>query len=184
MRRLRDRGDVCLRVFGHVDLGDAREELQGLFNAHRQEWRSRGQRSPFEAHEIRLFYERLLGDLLPSGVLHLSVLRTGRVSVSWHFGFECHGVLHYYKPAFSPDYANLSPGKVHLAMLIEEGIRRGWSRIDLGPGMENYKLLWTSDVLEMSQPVWHTHTFRNHLRGWAKQGLARLGVGASGTPLA
>lgn len=165
-RRLEARGAVALAVFGPGDVDPATTELAALIDAHRREWRERGLASLFDSPAAVAFYRRMVRDLLPAGQLHFSILTVGGRPVSWVFALLSDSVLHYYKPAFDPEFAPYSPGKVHLALLIEAGLRAGWRRIDLGPGIETYKRLWTDMVVPMRQPTWRMPTLRGRLRAW------------------
>src|SRR6185437_13830839 len=42
------------------------------------------------------------------------------------------------------EYENLSPSKVHIALLIEDACRRGMSGLDFLQGNEAYKLQWSN----------------------------------------
>jgi CelD/BcsL family acetyltransferase involved in cellulose biosynthesis len=53
-------------------------------------------------------------------------------------------------PAFDPEWASYSPGKVLLAQLIEDAKAKGCARFDLLSGREPYKLLWQTGEVALS----------------------------------
>ena len=76
-------------------------------------------------------------------------VRCGSVDVSYHFGFFSGGWLQWYRPSYRSSYGDFSPGKIHIAMLIEEACRSRWKGIDLLLGAEPYKNLFSNETLEV-----------------------------------
>jgi CelD/BcsL family acetyltransferase involved in cellulose biosynthesis len=145
-KRLEAEGAVSLSVLADGDDVDA--VLAGFFDTHRRKWASTGDERV--AHDpvwplLPAFYARLWTLLSGTGLVHFSVLRLDGRPVSYHFGFIHNRRFYFYKPAYDPDYENLSPGKVHVAMLIAAGCDASWDVFDFLLGDESYKYAWTSE---------------------------------------
>jgi hypothetical protein len=81
--------------------------------------------------------------------LHLSTVRCGEVDVSYHFGFVSGGWLHWFTPAYRTEFGRYSPGKIHVAMVIEQICRLKWKGLDFLLGDEPYKMHWSNDQEEI-----------------------------------
>lgn len=68
-----------------------------------------------------------------------SVLRAGDRIVAIHFGMRSARVLHYWFPAYDPEFAKFSPGIILLLRMAEALASVGVRIIDLGAGMSQYK---------------------------------------------
>ncbi|MBI4667951.1 MAG: GNAT family N-acetyltransferase [Elusimicrobia bacterium] len=118
--------------------------LPDFFAALKARWAGQG----FSAtRALSLRHRRLFAELTrtmaPLGQIHFSVLKLNNDPISYHFGFFANGVLYWYRPTYEIKYQNYSPGKVHIAMLLELGCQSGWSGFDFLLGAEPYKYLWT-----------------------------------------
>lgn len=69
-----------------------------------------------------------------------SVLRAGDRIISVHMGMRSHNELHYWFPAYDPEFAKYSTGIILLLRLAEALADRGVTTIDLGKGDAQYKL--------------------------------------------
>lgn len=74
----------------------------------------------------------------------LSTIHIGEKLLAAHFGMMSHGTLHYWFPAYNPEYQKYSPGNLMLLEIAEEANKRGVHKIDLGKGTESYKLCFGS----------------------------------------
>jgi CelD/BcsL family acetyltransferase involved in cellulose biosynthesis len=145
-RRLEQQGALALEVIG--DIGTALKKLDEFFAVYRTKWRSdrnpRVLKDPLWQGPLQQFYIRLCTALgLKCGV-HFSVLTLAGRPISFHFGFLYRGRLYYYRPTYDRSYQNFSPGKVHIAMLLELGCEEGWREFDFLLGDEDYKYAWTN----------------------------------------
>lgn len=68
-----------------------------------------------------------------------SVLRAGDRIVAVHMGMRSTNVLHYWYPAYEPEFAKFSTGIILLLRMAEALASRGVRTIDLGEGMSQYK---------------------------------------------
>ena len=158
LRRCEEKGGCRLEVFG---VGDGVAAVAALGRM-RAAYESLHADTP-SAHLFSLpgtwaFYMLMIERLLPAGLLHFSELSIGGEAAAWHFGFLFESALHWYKPTYSPKYADLGVGKVLLAELTRTGISAGWSMIDFGGGTEPYKDAWGNRSCELK-----------HLQFWGRR---------------
>lgn len=158
-KRLENQGDLSLNVFGCHEVDDALCSLEKMISAYEQLHLEHRERF-FKAPGTYEFYQGMIKELLREGIVHFSELRLNGMPISWHFGFFYRGVLHYYKPTYQVEYQVYSPGKVHLALLVELGIHEGWVAIDMGGGAERYKFQWADESVKLMQAEWKTSSVR------------------------
>lgn len=156
LRRINDIGSVEYNIFPPDSIAEASQELNLMQRAYEDLWEGKPAASLFRAPGMATWYRSLIQTYLPTGTLHFSRLLCGGQAIAWHFGFLHHGVLHWYKPTYGKKFASLSPGKILLAKVIEEGVRRGWKAVDYGPGMEPYKLQWATESAQMFRWEWNS----------------------------
>lgn len=135
-----------LSLWEPPDLDAARALLEEFFSVHDEKWLSQGQPGRFQDARQRAHFCAIVNRLWGRG-LHFSALRCGNVNVSFGLGFFSDGWVQWYRPTYRRDYQNLSPGKVHIALLVEEACRRGWKGIDFLQGAEGYKLQWSNQQM-------------------------------------
>jgi CelD/BcsL family acetyltransferase involved in cellulose biosynthesis len=153
IRRLSAQGDLSVRRFGARELVQAEVALQEFFRAYDEQWSPKGPHV-FETTLGRSFMEGVLKDLLPTGLLHFSVLYCGVTPVHWHFGFVFRDRFYFYKLALDRYWSNYSPGKIHTALLIGQCIADGIRYFDFLYGNEPYKYWWTSQSYPLYQREW------------------------------
>lgn len=73
----------------------------------------------------------------------LSVLRAGDRIVASHFGILEGGLLHYWFPAYDPEYARYSPGTGLFCSILSVAGQHGIRCVDMGYGEQPYKLKQT-----------------------------------------
>jgi CelD/BcsL family acetyltransferase involved in cellulose biosynthesis len=92
----------------------------------------------------------------------LSALYMGDRLAAVHLGMRSYDVLHYWLPAYDVELARHGPGSICLLELVRAAAAAGVRRIDLGKGLEPYKLQWMSGAVEVAEgavecrPVWRT----------------------------
>ena len=138
-RRLSKLGFLELKIISNVDR--ALEILPTLEKIRRKKF-------PL-ANKTKDFYRNLVKFGLESGIVHLSVLESDGRAISWHLGFLHKARFYYYIPVFESEMATYSPGKVHLAMLVEEAIKQKLEVFDLMLGAEDYKLKWANGSVDL-----------------------------------
>jgi CelD/BcsL family acetyltransferase involved in cellulose biosynthesis len=169
IRRINDVGHIEYEVFQPRRVVEAKHELSAMQRSYEELWEGQPAASLFQTPGLDAWYRVLIEQYLPTRTLHFSRLLCGDQVIAWHFGFLHHGVLHWYKPTYGKKFAHLSPGKVLLAKVIEEGILRGWKAVDYGPGMEPYKLQWANESAEMFRWEWSGNTGINRIVNWLRR---------------
>jgi CelD/BcsL family acetyltransferase involved in cellulose biosynthesis len=146
-RRISALGTLRMDVVGKDDLSYAMEILPGLLSHHRARWAPTCPKlMPWPNREDD-FYKKLLANVLPSGFLHMSVLKCGEEAISWYVGFLYKRRFYAETTTFNSAFSNYSPGKVHVAKLLEEVFRQGAEVFDFLAGRESYKLWWTQQAI-------------------------------------
>lgn len=144
-KRLAMKGNVVLWEPAQIDT--AQKLLEEFFIVHDDKWLSQGQPGRFQDDRQQEYYRAIVKRLWGRG-LHFSALRCGDVNVSFGLGFVSAGWIQWYRPTYRRDYENFSPGKIHIAFLVEEVCKRGWNGIDFLQGDEKYKLQWANESLQ------------------------------------
>jgi CelD/BcsL family acetyltransferase involved in cellulose biosynthesis len=137
-----------LRVWQPQNLNDAHALLEELFVVHDEKWVSQKQPGRFHDPAERAHFCTILDKMWGRG-LHLSALKCGETNVSYGFGFFSDGWIQWYRPTYRTDYQNYSPGKVHIALLLEEICQNNWKGLDFLTGAEAYKLQWSSETMKV-----------------------------------
>lgn len=80
-----------------------------------------------------------------------SVLRAGDRVISVHFGMRSHSVLHYWFPAYDPEFAKFSTGIILLLRIARALGGMGVQTIDLGKGDAQYKQRLMTGAIELQE---------------------------------
>jgi CelD/BcsL family acetyltransferase involved in cellulose biosynthesis len=156
-KRLAEKGPLTLVQPDTLD--EAIPLLHEFFDVHDEKWLSQGQPGRFRDPSERRHFETILRTMFKRGAM-LTALRCGDVNVSFAFGFFSDGWVQWYRPSYRTEYEKSSPGKIHVAMMLEEACRQGWKGIDFLTGAEGYKAQWSDEVL----PV---HDYYSSCRSWS-----------------
>ncbi len=113
------------------------DDLDDFFSWHRN---SRGAKAAFMDSGYEEFFRDVARKGAEQGWLRLSFLVAGGRRYSACFGFELGETYFLYNSAHDPGARDLSPGIVHVALLIESGIERGLRCFDFLQGSERYKM--------------------------------------------
>ena len=143
IRRLNEIGALSLERIESVK--EASGILSPFLKTHNLRWQNKDLSIKIYNRMVKKFMLQLINRLWSQGFIHFSVLRLNGKPISYHFGFIYEGVFYWYKPAYVLKYQKYSPGKVHVAKLIGEGLRERWKCFDFLLGDENYKSLWTKE---------------------------------------
>jgi CelD/BcsL family acetyltransferase involved in cellulose biosynthesis len=114
-----------------------------------------------------------------------STLRVGGRVVAAHMGMRSRHVLHYWFPAYDPDYAKYSVGLVLLLRLAKAMADVGVRAIDFGKGDDRYKQAAMTGAVELSEGVVEVPSLasaarraRRGLEAWVRRtplaGIARV----------
>jgi CelD/BcsL family acetyltransferase involved in cellulose biosynthesis len=140
LQRLQDRGGYLLR---HVSPDSIHEALGEFCRSYERQWGEEGRPHVLQHPETRLYWTALATRAARLNKLHFTVFEVDGEPWHWHLGFEHRGVLLWYKLTYDIRFSQFSPGTLHLALLVEDGIARGARCLDLGCGAEDYKFRWT-----------------------------------------
>lgn len=164
LRRLHEQGELCLWIAAPGYEQELRDDFDSQFlAAYEQNGRRRPERNLLRSPGVREFAARVALDGVPAGWAHYAALRLSGRSIAWHLGLFYRNELYWWLPAYDPAFENFSPGKVLLALLIEHGLRNGWSRIHFLTGGHRYKLDWNPEPLDLRAVRWHSPTWRGTL---------------------
>ena len=81
----------------------------------------------------------------------LSVLYAADRPVAMHLGMRSRGVLHWWFPAYDPQFRTYSPGRILLAELARAAESLGIEKIDLGRGVASYKARSMSGSVQVAE---------------------------------
>jgi len=145
-KRLAERGPVSLWQPSSIE--EAEPVLAEFFRVHDEKWLAQGFPGMFHDPALRRYFQSILRRLWRRGAC-FSTLRCGSIDVSYNFGFFSGGWIQWYRPTYRSEFGVYSPSKIHIAMLIEEACRMGWTGFDFLLGAEGYKTLWCNDEVEV-----------------------------------
>ena len=167
MKRAAEKGgELSLWTAGPADTAEAlRSVRQEFWPAYRAHWTGKPTPNAMLAPGVDGFIERVVADGVGAGWTHYSVLRAGGTPIAWHLGFLDAGRLYYWIPTYDGAWSNLSPGKLLLATLIEEGCRAGWREIHFLTGNHDYKLAWNPTPKSLVAMTWTAPTIRGRVFG-------------------
>jgi CelD/BcsL family acetyltransferase involved in cellulose biosynthesis len=138
---------------------DPHHDLDALIALKQAQYRRTGRRSPalFNARTGALLHALLESRAEECAGL-LSVLRveteTGSRVVSAHFGLRCHDTLHFWFPAYDPQFSAYAPGRILLRHVIEVGAAGGLRCIDRGEGDNPAKRDFSNEEHLFYSGVW------------------------------
>ncbi len=141
-KRLAERGPVTL--WQPETLDEGLTVLDEFFEVHDEKWLAQGYPGQFQSPAVRAHYRELLTRLWGGGI-HFSTVRCGDTHVSYQFGFQSGGWFQWYRPSYRKEFHNLSPGKIHISLVLEDACRRGMKGVDFLLGDEPYKLTWANE---------------------------------------
>ncbi len=94
-----------------------------------------------------------------------STLRIGGELLAAHFGMRSGSTLHYWFPAYSPDYQKYSPGNLLFLEIARAGSQDGITKVDFGKGTENFKLCFGTTQTLVAEGCAHHHSLLTRLHG-------------------
>jgi CelD/BcsL family acetyltransferase involved in cellulose biosynthesis len=104
------------------------------------EWlRSRGIESVFLRDGIEAYLTNFAMAASRDQALHLTTLDCGGQSLAAHLGFVSQDGFYYYLPSYDIASARLSPGRVHINLMVMWAIDNGLHRFDFLRGEAEYK---------------------------------------------
>ncbi|CAN5379713.1 GNAT family N-acetyltransferase [soil metagenome] len=143
LSRVRRMTNKATRQLGDVRLvHDAADPalLDWVMSTKRAQYHATGAYDYFAQPARRDLVHRLAETRIDSFAGILSAVYAGETLLAAHFGLRDGPVLHWWFPVYDHDHAELAPGWILLRELIAAAPGMGITRIDLGPGEEDYKL--------------------------------------------
>ena len=109
-----------------------------------------------------------------------SVLRVGGRVVAGHIGMRSSEVLHYWFPAYDPEFAKFSVGIILLLRMAQSVSQQGVRTIDLGKGISPYKERLMSGYVEVCEGYAEVPSVLGNLRSLRRQVEDLEGRGSAG----
>jgi CelD/BcsL family acetyltransferase involved in cellulose biosynthesis len=141
-----------------IQSGDMVRDLGQLVAAKRAQYRRTGAGDLFEQPERLRLLEGLAHAREASCTAVLSTLHAGETWAASHFGLLCHGVLHYWFPAYNVDLRSFSPGRLLIQHIVGEAATLGIQAIDRGAGESAAKRDFANAAHTYLRGVWHDRT--------------------------
>jgi CelD/BcsL family acetyltransferase involved in cellulose biosynthesis len=178
--RKQDRSKLArLKEFGDVDLVSPAEPaaiartIDQLIEQKRDMFKRRGIADLFRRPGVREFFVDLATGPRTSSFVHVSALSAGPSLAAIALGTEYGGRYSLFLVSYDHSFARLSPGVIHLGMMIERAIGRGLSEFDFLVGEQRLKLEWADETVELYDHI-TASTLRGYLVALAVRGLAYL----------
>lgn len=142
--RLKRAGEVgCV---AHTNSADVEHQLEQFIDLHKRRWAHTPTPSKFNDPEQQAFLETLTRRLGDTDTLRYTTLTLDGALIAAHYGFLHNDTFTFYKPAYDPDYAKVTPGDVILKRLLEQARDESAELFDFSIGEESYKLGFATSV--------------------------------------
>jgi CelD/BcsL family acetyltransferase involved in cellulose biosynthesis len=167
LSRVRRMTNKAARQHGEVRLvHDAQDPslLDWVIANKRSQYKTTGAYDFFARPARRELVHHLAGTRVDSFAGMLSAVYAGDRLLAAHFGLRDGAVLHWWFPVFDREYAELAPGWILLRELISAAPAMGITRIDLGPGDEDYKRRAMTGAIVVGQGEVTSDRLRRGLR--------------------
>ncbi len=127
-----------------------KQAFDTLVHLHTERWQSVGQPSLLADPKVLAFHHEAIPFLLKRGMLRLQLLRLGGEPIAAAYSLvdpigRRARTQYLYLITHSFEHAELHPGTLLLAALIERAAEEGIAWIDLLRGEESYKTLWHAE---------------------------------------
>jgi CelD/BcsL family acetyltransferase involved in cellulose biosynthesis len=145
-------------AFEHVNDADRiKAHLDTFFEQHISRRAISEAPSLFLDPQQKVFYRKLVDELLPLGWLRFFTVTLDGKPIAYHFGFEFLSRYYWYKPTFDIQYVKKSHGEVLLKALIEDSIARKLKEFDFTAGSEGFKYRFANHT----RKLYRLHAFRS-----------------------
>jgi CelD/BcsL family acetyltransferase involved in cellulose biosynthesis len=145
-RRLEEHGARYRLLDTH---GEVRRGLADFARFHYARWEDRGGSDALNPRIERML-EDVEEELLEDGRFRLFAIEIDGRTVSAQLFIAAGGEVSYWLGGFDPEWRRYGPGNQAVLAAIKDAIERGETRVDLGPGPQEYKLRLADgeDVIE------------------------------------
>jgi CelD/BcsL family acetyltransferase involved in cellulose biosynthesis len=142
-RRLKEYGDLKYYCYKPNEVSSAINVLPEFLAAHVKRWPN--------AYKAPGLHKAILLQGIPSGLVHFSELRLDDTVIDWNLGYQYKKRFYYYMSTspYLEKYVKYSPGKVHLAHLIQDSFENGVQIFDYLRGAHGYKGEWTDKCITL-----------------------------------
>lgn len=142
-------------------------QLQQMMEWKSQQYRRTGIADVFSFDWTRALLELLHRTEGPQFAGMLSTLSVNDRVVAVHFGIRSRDTLHYWFPAYDVEFEKFSPGLQLLLRMAQSAEEHGIKRIDLGEGVEQFKLSMKTGATEITRGSVELNNFvRTVRRSW------------------
>jgi len=149
MRRGRRRLEAAGASFRSASTeADLDRDLASFARLHHGRWDDRGGSSALKPGVAEMLREAG-GDLLSRDRLRLDSIEVDGAPISSHLFVTAGGEMSYWLGGFDERWSAERPSMVALVAAIETGFARGMTRLDLGPGGQEYKSRLADDHEEL-----------------------------------
>lgn len=135
MRRLDSAGNVELRIVTTsaeaLPLLDTLFRLMRASNHHKEEFLDRP--------GMQEFFRDMVATMADAGMLRFHVLELDGLCVAMVLNLDVGGGVYMYNSGYDPEYAHYAVGLMSKALLIQDAIEQGRTRVDFMRGDESYK---------------------------------------------
>jgi CelD/BcsL family acetyltransferase involved in cellulose biosynthesis len=135
MRRLDSAGNVELKIITTsaeaLPLLDILFRLMRASNHHKEEFLDRP--------GMQEFFRDMVATMADAGMLRFHVLELDGLCVAMVLNLDVGGGVYMYNSGYDPEYAHYAVGLMSKALLIQDAIAQGRTRVDFMRGDESYK---------------------------------------------
>lgn len=142
--KLNKTGAVKFKTIDIKNADSIQKNLDHFFEQHISRYSLKKDLSLFEDSKNKIFYFRLIKNMVNTDWLLFSKLELNGDAIAYHFGFDYNGTIIWYKPSFDIKHKNDSPGCVLLSHLINSAIGNKKNEFDFTIGKEPFKKRFTN----------------------------------------
>lgn len=141
-RRLEDQG-VTFRLSGSP--AEARDDFRSLARLHHARWEARGGSRALNPKLERMLDE-VAADLVDAGRFRLGVLEAEGRAIACELFVAAGGTVAHWLGGFDEGWSKHGPSKQVVLRLVEDAWRRGGRTLELGPGGQDHKELFSDEA--------------------------------------
>lgn len=131
--------------------------LKTFFELHSLHMRDKGDLSILQFKKFQDYYKDLILSFGENaGVFNLKL--DGKVVASLIY-IDFNGTRYFLNIGIHPEYKKYSVGRILIANVIEDSIKKGLKYFDFGKGDEKYKLDWGCEILENERVIIYSNQF-------------------------
>jgi hypothetical protein len=145
-RRRRRKAERELGLLRFIFDDPSEQAFEACMSWKSAQWRRTGSLDPFT---IEPRHKQLFRQLRRGGLLAVSTLSAGETLLSVHIGALADNRLYWLMPAYDPDLARYSPGRLLLEDILAESFARQHAEFDFLIGDEDYKWHYATHTREI-----------------------------------